>query len=220
MRAYHSGTEPASSRTVDTDTTILPTRASDAASIAISWTADRLLGSDDPTQAGDVIDRDFQHHALSELAWQWDDSLALDPDFSMEDLGTYDLFNACPGNPWLPLRPPDDQHSGHMSGAPQRPPIGLSRRWFNTRFVDLQSSSRPFVSQTTLTPGQEDDILEMRLLVVCRNSFPISLFRPPASSIAASAPSLLSFGTSFPLCTYQPSGLPKPIHCYCFPFAR
>ncbi|PIA94428.1 hypothetical protein CB0940_08953 [Cercospora beticola] len=90
----------------------------------------------------------------------------------MEDLGTYDLFNACPGNPWLPLRPPDDQHSGHMSGGPQRPPIEIPQRWFNKRSVDLQPSSRPFTSQTTLMPGREDEISRDALAGSLRKQLP------------------------------------------------
>jgi hypothetical protein len=35
----------------------------------------------------------------------WDGNFELGPDFSIGDLGTFDINNAGPNNPWLPLRP-------------------------------------------------------------------------------------------------------------------
>lgn len=86
-----------------------------------------------------------------ETMWQWDESLQLDPGFTMEDLGTYDMLDATPGHPWLPLHPPSE---------PQRqqqpcPPAPKPRRWFTSPLshVEVRSDQQAIVSAPVLDQG-------------------------------------------------------------------
>jgi hypothetical protein len=47
--------------------------------------------------------------------WQWDNSFELGSDFNIEDFGTFDIGNASPSMPWLPLRSQPVDHGAQRS---------------------------------------------------------------------------------------------------------
>ncbi|KAK4497117.1 hypothetical protein PRZ48_011567 [Zasmidium cellare] len=91
--------------------------------------------------------------------WPWDDSMNLDPSFSLESLGTYDLNTASPSIPWLPLRSEAERPYENMQQDTLRPPPNISQSWFssmsNKSKYPTQPWASPNVSDTTGTTGDE-----------------------------------------------------------------
>jgi hypothetical protein len=82
----------------------------------------------------------------------WDSTFDLGPDFNFGDLGTFDIQNAGPNNPWLPLRPqPDISAPFSDAQLPSPSSTGVSERWY-TR---LSGMRRPSRDDALLQPSAE-----------------------------------------------------------------
>lgn len=82
--------------------------------------------------------------------WPWDDSMNLDPSFSLEGLGTYDLNTASPSIPWLPLRSEAGRPFENTLPGTLRPASTMAQSWFTS----MSTSKQPY--QPWATPKTSD----------------------------------------------------------------
>ncbi|KAF2166168.1 hypothetical protein M409DRAFT_23359 [Zasmidium cellare ATCC 36951] len=72
----------------------------------------------------------------------------LDPSFSLEGLGTYDLNTASPSIPWLPLRSEAERPYENSQQEALRPPSTMAQSWF-TSMSTSKYPLQPWATPTT-----------------------------------------------------------------------
>lgn len=87
--------------------------------------------------------------------WPWDESMNLDPSFSLEGLGTYDLNTASPSIPWLPLRSEAARPFDNTLQNTLRPPSTMAQSWFTSMSTSKQPYQPWVTPSTSHTEGDE-----------------------------------------------------------------